>query len=228
MNLRKRPQINYQAIHSGAGEPIPYQTSNRKKEKWSTSKLYCVEIIDERTTENGNEVKVHYPGYDRKYDEWKAKEDIVDRDSHSLLSDALALLKHDLSVKIKENLNVSRLRDPEITIHIPLQQETFEHFLSVINADCEQRGMKTVYRCTIKELGKFLPKSWWYRICNEHGDFAYVVEETIAFWQHERQCLVEFKIDRGLLKRHLTHRGFHLVFRFVKALGNRSELDKLI
>ena len=125
----------------------PFQVRLQKKkgkEKWSTSKLYCVEIIEERSTD---EVKVHYQGYDEKYD-WKVKDDIVVREGDGNLSDAVALLRQELSIKIKESLNVLRLRNPEITLYILIQQETFEHLLSVINPDYEQRGEKTVYRCT--------------------------------------------------------------------------------
>ena len=52
-----------------------------------------------------------------KYDEWRPSSDVVDTTVETEESDALNLLKVDLSVKIKENLNFSRVRDTEITLH---------------------------------------------------------------------------------------------------------------
>ena len=76
MNLREKPRLNYRTIHEGPSLP----SNNPPKETWSTSKLWDLEIVDERVTESGVvEVNVHYLDYPDKYNEWRVLHEIVDR-----------------------------------------------------------------------------------------------------------------------------------------------------
>ena len=109
---------------------------------------------------NGPEVNVHYNGWRKEFDEWRPLADIVSRSADSQRSDAIALLRHVLAVKIKENLNLSRVHDSEIVIHIPVQSDTFEEFARVANVQKEEDGARPVQRCSVKDIGKFLESNW--------------------------------------------------------------------
>ena len=65
-NLRKKEKTNYQEL-SNVILPRPVRSNN-------TSKLYAITVVEE----DGERVKVHYEGYDDKYDEWKEISEIVD------------------------------------------------------------------------------------------------------------------------------------------------------
>lgn len=102
MNLRRKEPVDYKELHNGK----PLVPEYVKKTTWSTSKFWAVEIRGKRNTANGKEVEVHYPGWSNDFNEWRPLQDIVDRSSDCQQSDAVAHLRHDLKVKITENLHV--------------------------------------------------------------------------------------------------------------------------
>ena len=229
MNLRKKQRLDYRSIHEGESSiPSVGKSSVGNSEKWSTSKLWPLAVVEERITATGqHEVKVHYAGFGNSYDEWRPLEEVVDIPSDCKTSDAVSLLKHDLLVKVKESLNLSRIHDPEITLHIPIQLDTYATLLTILKAVFDkQRHGRSIYRTTTQDFGRFLGPDWWFKIGNELGDHAYVLEESLQLWLFERRPITDFvKVDGGLIKRQ-THRGYTLVVRFVKAVGNGQELDK--
>ena len=60
------------SVEATASSPVLEKVKERR-EKVSKNKLYDIEIVKEE----GAYVKVHYCGYDSKYDEWKMKEEVV-------------------------------------------------------------------------------------------------------------------------------------------------------
>ena len=228
MNLREKKNLDYFAIHNGP-ELKPHSTKSTKI-KWSTSELFRLEVVDTRINLLGSEeVKVHYIGWDDQYDEWRPKSDVVDTPSESEQTNAFDLLKIDLKVKVKENLHLSRVRDSEITLHFPIQRETFETFIHAIGAiEDNSKAGRVLFRATHASVAELLGPDWWYRLVNAAGDFAYLEEDTIQIWLHERRCLEEFVLtEQKTLEKRLLHRGYLLAFRFVKLTGNRHELYKL-
>ena len=103
---------------------------------------------------------------------------------------------------LKINLHVQRRNVSEITIKIPVQFDTFQQFLAQVKPITkEKKGTHTLYRtsCGRRLSTYFDDENWWYRIVNEHGDHANVVEKTIQSWLHEHQCLSEFvKVGKEL------------------------------
>ena len=153
------------------------------------------------------------------------KSEVVDINHQS---DAFQLLKEDLQVQVKENLNISRVRDTEVTITVRVQTETFMQFIQTVEGEAAEirRGVQ-IYRANWKSIAKCLGDDWHFRIVNKAGDFAYVVEETIQFWMNERRSLEEYvRVGDTFVKR-LIHRGHTLSFRFVKNRGNRHELHQI-
>ena len=66
---------------------------------------------------------------------------------------------------------------------------------------------------------------WHFRIVNEAGDFAYVVESTIQFWVNEQRCQEEY-VRVGDTFEKLIHRGHIPSFRFIKNKDNRDEVQQ--
>ena len=66
-NLREGPRKDYRRLNSPEKLPRAVRTTTDK------NKLYPVEVLESRE----ETVKIHYVGYDDKFDEWRKKEDIV-------------------------------------------------------------------------------------------------------------------------------------------------------
>ena len=77
----------------------------------------------------------------KEFDEWRPLAGIVSRSADSQSSDAIALLRHDLAVKV--------------------QSDTFEEFVRVANVQKEKDRACAVYRCSVKDVGRFLASDWY-------------------------------------------------------------------
>lgn len=94
MKLREKTRKDYAAVHEG-----PLRNLNphpRVSEKWSKTKLWRFEIIDERH----DAVKVHWIGWSTKYDQWITRDSVVDIPSDVEESNAFSHLKHQLHVQV--------------------------------------------------------------------------------------------------------------------------------
>ena len=130
------------------------------------------------------------------------------------------------NLQVKENLQIARRYDSEITVKIPSQKEAIEHFLTDINAqESKSVGRRIIYRSNVRNVGTVLAsQDWFFKIHNSAGDFAYILEDTLQFWKFERAPLREYTRD---LQPKLTHRGYHLTVRFVKDFGSKADLHHL-
>ena len=114
-NLRKKEKTNYQEVNNVI-LPRPVRSNN-------TSKLYAITIVEE----DGERVKVHYEGYDDKYDEWKDKSEIVDpspvpeKDIYQPFE-----LHRELAIQIKMALDSKHRRDPEVRIELSFDRLLFK------------------------------------------------------------------------------------------------------
>ena len=133
--------------------------------------LYKIRVVEER----GDEVKVHYVGYGRKYDEWKKRDELVVLDDESAESREdsddekayvpLSVYKS-LADRIKLSLSSNRRSAPSVRIEIPFDRVTIEGAL----AKCGTRkgsGKRVQY--TIREykaLDSILVKGWHWRGLN--------------------------------------------------------------
>ena len=160
-----------------------------------------------------------------KWDEWRPKYDIVNTPIDHELSDAYLLLISQIKIQVKENLNLSRIQNSEVTLQIPVQRENFDAFVKDIKGELnETKGVRKIFRAPLSAWSNVLGEDWWWRVGNEAGDFTYVEEETLQLWITERQPFVEYTRD---LKKRLVHRGYNCVVRYVKRTGN-SDMHILI
>ena len=172
---------------------------------------------------------MHYPGWDRKYDEWRKACDVVDIRKDFTSSNAHTLLKNSLVIRLKESLSGARLQDPEVNISIPVQLDTFTEFLENLKPlDTVKKGAKTTYRLSSFRQGNIClgRTDWWYRVLNGLGDSCYIVPGTFHFWLSERCPLTEFSLD-GQLETQL-YRGYVLVVRFVRDTKSKSDMVNVI
>lgn len=227
MELRKRPKPDYRLLDRGESVSQNSCFVANNKLSWSTSKLWQLEVIDERVNESGNEeVLVHYSGWANTWDEWRPKTDIIDKPAEHECSDAHTQFLCQVKIQVKESLNLSRLQNPEVTLQLPVQQETFDKFVEGLEAEVSAtRGVRKILRAPLSAWSRVLgTDSWWWRVGNEAGDFAYVDPSTLQLWLTERQPLIEYTRD---LKRKLVHRGYLCVIRFVKQTGSHGDMDIL-
>ena len=96
MDLRHRTNpINYKELHEGSTSVIPRRLTV-KQERWSTSKLWPCQIVED----NGDQVKVHWDGWSESYDQWIAKEDAVDVPSDIEEADGYSHFTRQLYVQV--------------------------------------------------------------------------------------------------------------------------------
>ena len=90
------------------------QDTRERRERESKNKLYSIEIVEE-----GAFVKVHYRGYESKYDEWKRKEEVVlMKPSFSVNTEIEWSPITELACSIKKCLLPSQSEDPDVRIQI--------------------------------------------------------------------------------------------------------------
>ncbi|XP_033123415.1 uncharacterized protein LOC117122061 isoform X2 [Anneissia japonica] len=104
MNTRKN-KVDYRALCNGPERNVSKQR-NDKQERWSTTKLFDLDLIEQKD----DLCLVHYIGWDKKYDEWKAIEYVVDL--KSVNENAEDLLIHSIKVNIKQTLIASCVQNP--------------------------------------------------------------------------------------------------------------------
>ncbi|PIK54532.1 hypothetical protein BSL78_08550 [Apostichopus japonicus] len=224
MKLRsKEKRVDYLKLHSGepVGRLFPVSSRKNRSCKWSTKKLFKIEVLDTRLIGSAKEVKVHYTGWSKEYDEWRCEKDILDTPSSAIDGDTHDFFQFHLLSAVNERLSCCRKIDSEVTLTIPVPREVFTDFVERIGLRSSSQKGHTIYRFQSVACAKecFI-KGWWYRIVNEAGDFCSIELETFQIWLTERPCLEEYDFDGKLI---LTHRGFQATVRFVTLKGNKSD-----
>lgn len=220
---RKRKAIDYKKLAEGPNIKLPKQQTT--VEKWSTSKLYLLEVLDALEDEQGIvTVLVHYTGWSSKYDEWRPASDIIDIPPEFIFTteEATNFFYSQLKVLIKETLHIQRKTDSSVVIRMPIQKDSFNKLQSFGSRSSTKTQQ---YSAKCQDLDVLFGKGWHYRIVNANRDFAYVIDGTITFRLVERIPLVEQSPDG---KNICTHRGYMIVFNFVRGRGNASDLEKYL
>ena len=212
--LRKKERVNYR---NAADIQLP-----RARRSTKNDKFYELEIIEEDEY-TGWVKKVHYIGYGTECNEWREKSDIVVT-KHQEDTYVPFHLHNELAYQIKLALNSSSRSDPEVRIEIP-----FDHFL--FKGGLQQAGRLVkkdrgheVYRIeTYSSLVHILGVNWHLRVRNKEYDFCYVILETVKYYLHRRQPIVD-----SYEPLHSVDGGYVLVFRFVRGDGVRRHWDDVV
>ena len=211
-------RVDYKQLAEGPS----LKSEREKSHKWSTKKLFSLEILDTKTEDNVTLALVHYTGWANKYNEWRPLHDIVTVPTEFIEStpEATSAFYKQLSVNIKENLSIARKTDSLIELRLPIAREAF-HPLEICGIS-DKRGSYSV-KC-LNDLDAVLGERWFFRVINKNRDFAFVVEGSVSYRVIERRPLIEFTPDQDCTATYV-HRGFHLVFKFVRDRGNASDLN---
>ena len=199
--LRKRQAVNYR-------DDLPLPRARRAKIKAvSPERLYPLRVVEE--DEERQLVKVHYEGYSSCYDEWRARDGIVDLqpddktggEDDDAVEDAetgsLGVapilpfnLYHELVVGIKGSLTSARKKSPQIRLRMPFDKLTFDGGLKARGVEAGG-GKYTIKQ--YQDLQDILGGGWYYKGLNEHGDFCFVILRSIRFYLYQRRSIVDYQ-----------------------------------
>ena len=219
---RSRKTIDYKQLHKGT--PIPKE--NIISKKWSTTKLYDLEVSDSKYIDDVLFVKVHYVDKEwcsPSYDSWIPACDVIDI-PHCFLTcspEQRSFFIEQLKLLIKENLHAQRKVDSIVNIDLPIQKDLFEEFKSLGVGGGNKRNSHIILR-SLSNFDDLLGEGWHWRVLNKQGDFSFVEPNTITFWLTERKPLEEYSAE-GILK--LVHRGYRFHLRFARGIGNRFDFQ---
>ena len=213
-DLRKKPRVDYKALANGPSIP----SGSGGSETWSTKKLYKLTIKDTKIVDDVVKVFVHYIGWATKYDEWRNASDVLSIPDIYLVTNpgGREVFLEALKVAIKESLHGQRKVTSIIELRLPICRDLFEELAKYGSFH------GSTLRCSVEDLKAILGNGWNLRIFNQHGDFAYVKDKTISLRLVERAPLLEYSINGEAT---YTHRGFTLVFKGQRGLGNRQDFN---
>ena len=191
-------------------------------EKWSTRKLYELEILETKEEIGKVYAKVHYLGWPSNYDEFRPINDIIPiSDVHVKTSkDILNFFFEHLRISVQESLHVQRLADSIVELKIPVSRGTFEEFASLGKPQFF-KNRKCYMISSHKDLEGVLGQGWNYRVANPAQDFAFVEISSLRFYLAERAPLMSY-LPSGESQN--IHRGFMCVIKFIRGLGSRDDL----
>ena len=204
---------------------IKIPKAEAKTYRYPKEKLWDIRIIDRKVENGKNLVLVHYIGFERRYDEWQQEDMVLSVPPEVKEKSAYGHFKHQLLIEIKGRLCVTRGVDSKVDINVPIQSEIFK--------EVSKLGIPVGQKFRIRSadaLTNLLCPRWNLRICNQYGDFAEVVLETLRFWLGCRKPLLEFTPDTPTVGdgtsflRNEVHRGFVFRMTFVRHLGNKKDL----
>lgn len=215
-SARQRRAVDYKRL---AGGPDLPNASGGRKQTWSTSKLFPLEVTDSNLVDNKLMVKVHYTDPEwshERFDEWRDAADIVDIPASYIQynNEIKDLFLTKLRLSVKEALHCQRKVDSIVNIVCDIPRDLFPVVFNTPLTFSKHR------LDNLDDWNSILGASWNYRIVNSKGDFAFVTTGTVSFWIRERRPLEEFNAD-GCLE--LLHRGFIFHVKFGRGLGNKHD-----
>ena len=151
-----------------------------------------------------------------------------DQPSH-LLSSSYSLYQ-ELALLIKTSLQSSRKGNPEVKLSMSFDKVQFDGGIRQLGTlKCEERGVKKYTIRHYSDLDSILGRKWFIRGVNEHGDFCYVMRDTVRFYLSERQPLTDYQPtgDGARFKKKLYFRGYSLIFSFVRGDGVASNFNQI-
>lgn len=222
--LRQRTRVDYRLL---SDVKIP-RSEHCKTRVNAESQLYRCRVVDRDAC---GQVKVHYIGYGRQYDEWKAADEVVStvgeqRATENTLptpsSESITQfsLYRVLGNQIKSSLRAGRKDDPKVRIEIPFDRIQFDgglrrygHFKKVL------RGNEVYSITAYSDLDCLLDKNWHVRGITAAGDFCYVILDTVQFYLLKRRPLIDYI---HTIKETERDQGHCLIFSFVRGDGTHD------
>ena len=231
--MTSRPKRNIVQPVTYAEEFPPAEQKKKRKANRVDKTLYDVEIVerDHKT----KRVRIHYVGYDVKFDEWitNNKEDVCPivklnkayvPDEGSLIS-RKNLLCDTVVTSIKQKLYSHRLNDPDSRVEVECDEDVFSLFSLLCNKKIE-RGRTFYHPKQLSDLNQLLKINWHQRIFNENGDYAFIIPDTLRISLNRRIPIKEFSYHGGKYIEVATERRSIMVFTFVRGDGNKAQYEE--
>ncbi len=181
--------------------------------------------------EDTNKVKIHYIGYNSTHDEWIDRIDLVHRAPAPVEEVELSLLTV-LATTIKQRLACFRKDDPSVKIYLPFDSTSFVELAAKGKSLGKIQGNEHYTIRNYKCFNELLGEQWYLRITNSHGDFSYVILETIRFHLFRPKPLLDFNVVQKEGSLHFEHvyiqQSCSLCFSFVRGDGNRHKLQAFL
>ena len=168
-SLRKSQAVDYL-------DDLPLPRARRAKVKAeSPDRLYPLQVVEE--DEERQLVKVHYEGYSTIYDEWRARDEIIDLqpDNETAREDGNAVedtdsgpgiapilpfsMYHELMVGIKAALTSGRKKSPQVRLRLPFDKLIFYGGLKARGVEAGG-GKYTIKQ--YQDVQDILGEGWWY------------------------------------------------------------------
>ncbi len=133
-------------------------------------------------------------------------------------------LHTELAFQIKLALNSSSRSEPDVRIEVPFDRYLFIGGLQqAAKLVRKSRGHEvyTINKC--ESLVPILGERWYLREMNKRKDFCYVIIETVQFYLHRRQPIVD-----SFEPFHAIDGGHVLIFRFVRGDGVSAQWDTIL
>ena len=153
--------------------------------------LYDVEVVEE----HDDRVKIHYTGYTDRFDQWISRSDVVYRPPCTPMDCEENSPLYLLACNIKQKLWPSKTEDPLVKVYMPFSEEAFRALATQGKVAGVIRGCKHYRIESYGALSEFLGDQWFIRVANIHGDFSYVILETIDFHFFRSRPLKDYAID---------------------------------
>ena len=207
-DLRARKDVSYTEDKT----PLP------RAIKVKNDKLYPIEVVKRMD----NRVLINYVGYDEKYDEWRAEEEIVEPAKKKPDVYHPFSLYNELSYQIKLALDSKRRKEPDVKIEIPFDDVLFNGGLRLQGfSKGFSYGHEVFSIRNFSDVDLSLGVGWWYRCLNKHLNFCYVNKETVRYYLHDRVSVQQYNPDKGEIEG--LSGGCSLVFKFVRMDGVARE-----
>ena len=204
----------------------------------SNDELDRICIIDE-DVENSL-AKVRYVGYGSDFDEWKARDDIVElsdsesdcdlREQPSSTIQRFCLFE-ELALRIKELLISSRKGNPVCRIVMSFDRMSFDSLVirgtAVPKAGRSRRQVYTVSHMT--KFDNLLGDRWYIRGLNAAGDFCFVTPGSVKLYLRETKRRIDYQLQSdGTMLKNYFGKGYCLVFSFIRSDGTSAQWNDVI
>lgn len=204
----------------------------------NNDEFYRLRVIDEDT--ESSLVKVSYVGYGSDFNEWIARDAIVelsDGDSDDDLGQRPCgiigrfCLFEELAGRIKDLLNSSRKGNPVCRIVMSFDRITFDS-LAIRGTHVPKAGSAKRQVYTMPHMTQFvdlLGDRWYVRGLNPAGDFCFVTPGTVKFYLRQKRGSIEYQLQSdGTMVKQYFGKGCQLVFIFIRGDGTSTQWSEII
>jgi len=204
-----------------------------KREK--RDKLYPIEIFETQQFR----VKICYVGYSDDDDEWCELSDITQLPipdnscSRTTVNTSTAevvqpySLYKELGLKIKQSLTCGRKDSLLVKITMEFDNFLFKGGFQPIGIAANTVQGTVRYKIQhYTDLDVLFGKKWQYRGINKHGDYSYIVLNSMVLYLSKWRGLLEYCPPGGLITSARADTGNLLTFIFQRGYGNSSTFGK--